>query len=175
MSLSFYYEFTAPASTPASELEAFLLEVQQFAKSLGFDPTTVLNVPFDTPERREFSKRLGGSMYAEDERLKGVAIPKTDQVRDHDPRSGTARLIPERGVVLVVTDEHQCETVFGFLQYPGQVTDIYGAVLAESEVEKAWVFRNFVDTPDPRYRQIVEKFRERGFVQKENDEYAPMQ
>ena len=133
----------------------------------------MLNVPFDTPERREFSKRLGGSIYAEDERLKGVAIPRTDQVRDHDPRSGTARLIPARGVVLVVTDEHRCETVFGFLQYPEKVTDIHGAVLAEPGCGKAWAFRDFVDSPDPRYRQIVEKFRERGFVRKENDEYAP--
>jgi hypothetical protein len=175
MGLSFYYEFTAPATTPASELETFLLEVQQFAKSLGFDSTTVLNVPFDTPERREFSKRLGGSMYAEDERLKGIAIPRKDQIRNHDPISGTARLIPEHGVVLVVTDEHRCETVFGFMQYPRQVTDIHGAVLAEPERGKAWAFRDFVDTPDPRYRQIVAKFRERGFVRKENDECAPRQ
>jgi hypothetical protein len=160
MGLSYYYEFTAPAATPAAELETFLLEVQQFAKSLGFDPTSVLNVPFDTPERREFSKRLSGSMYVEDERLKGVALPRTDHVRDHDPRSGAARLIPKRGVVLVVTDdEHKCETVFGFLQYPEQVKD--------------WVFRDFVDTPDPRYRQIVAKFKERGFVREEKDEYSP--
>jgi hypothetical protein len=174
MGLSYYYEFTAPAATPAAELETFLLEVQQFAKSLGFDPTSVLNVPFDTPERREFSKRLSGSMYVEDERLKGVALPRTDHVRDHDPRSGAARLIPKRGVVLVVTDdEHKCETVFGFLQYPEQVTDIHGAVLAEPESGKDWVFRDFVDTPDPRYRQIVAKFKERGFVREEKDEYSP--
>jgi hypothetical protein len=49
MSLSFYYEFTAPATTPAEELEAFLREVEHEAKSLGFKPTVVLNVPFDTP------------------------------------------------------------------------------------------------------------------------------
>ena len=34
MSLSYYYEFTAPAATPAAELEAFLLEVQQLAQWL---------------------------------------------------------------------------------------------------------------------------------------------
>ena len=172
MGLSYQYEFTAPAATPASELETFLREVEQFATSLGFDPTTVLNVPFDTPERRDFSRHLHGSMYAEDERLKGVALPRADQVRDHDPFAGTARLIPERGVVLVVTNERKCETVFGFLQFPEQVTDIHGAVLAEPEFGKAWAFRDFVNSPDPRYRQIVAKFRERGFLRTVKDEFA---
>jgi len=57
MGLSFYYGFIAPAETPASELEAFLHAVQREAQSLGFDPAIVLNVPFDTPERREFANR----------------------------------------------------------------------------------------------------------------------
>jgi hypothetical protein len=48
MSLSYYYEFTAPAASPAGELEEFLRGVEQLAKSLGFAPTTVLNVLFDT-------------------------------------------------------------------------------------------------------------------------------
>ena len=42
MSLSYYYEFTAPAATTAGELEEFLRGVEQLAKSLGFAPTTVL-------------------------------------------------------------------------------------------------------------------------------------
>ena len=175
MGLSFFYEFTAPATTPASELESFLLDVEGEAKALGFNPTLVLNVPFDTPERREFANRLGGAFTLQDERLKGVAIPAPGQLRNHDPESGACRLFPQHGVVLVVTDEHRCETVFGFLQYPEKVTDIHGAVIAEPECGKAWAFRDFVDTPDPRYRQIVEKFRRKGFVRKEKDEYGPRQ
>ena len=110
MSLSFYYEFTAPATTPASELETFLRDVEGEAKALGFNPTTVLNVPFDTPERREFANRLGGNFTLQDERLKGVAIPAPGQLRNHDPESGECRLFPRHGVVLVVTDERECET-----------------------------------------------------------------
>ena len=98
MSLSFYYEFTAPASTPASELEAFLREVEGEAKALGFDPTSVLNVPFDTPERREFANRLGGHFTLQDERLKGVAMPAPGQLRNHDPESGECRLLGLPGI-----------------------------------------------------------------------------
>jgi hypothetical protein len=75
MGLSYYYEFSAPSLTTAEELEAFLKEVEQLAKSLGFSPTTVLNVPFDTNERREFARRLGGSYTIQHERLKGVVLP----------------------------------------------------------------------------------------------------
>lgn len=61
MSLSFYYEFTAPTATTAAELEKFLQAVEQLAIPLGFAPTTVLNVSFDTKERRDFARHLGGS------------------------------------------------------------------------------------------------------------------
>ena len=175
MGLSFFYEFTAPATTPASELETFLWDVERETKALGFDPTTVMNVPFDTPERRKFSRRLHGSMYVEDARLKGVALPRTDQVRDPDPTEGSARLIPARGVVLVITDERGCETVFGFLQFPEQVTDIHGAILADTGLQGRWWFRDFVDSPDSRYRAIVANFSERGFVCTVKDEFASLQ
>ena len=51
MGLSYDYEFTAPATVAAEELETFLCDVKLEAQRLGFGPTTVLNVPFDTPER----------------------------------------------------------------------------------------------------------------------------
>ena len=172
MSLSFYYEFTAPASTPASELEAFLRDVEHEAKALGFNPTSVLNVPFDTPERREFSNRLGGNCTLQDERLKVVAIPAPGQLRNHDPESGECRLFPEHGVVLVVTDERGSEACFGFFQFPDHVIDIYGAVLANTDLEGRWWFRDFVDSTDPRYRVLVAKFQERGFVRSVKDEFA---
>lgn len=172
MGLSFHYEFTAPADTPAVKLEAFLREVEIEAKSLGFDPTIVLNAPFDTPERREFARRLGASFTLEDEHLKGIAIPAPNQIRDHDPVRGTCRLIPERGVVLVVTDEQACETCFGFFKFPTQVLDIHGAVLTDTGLEGRWAFRDFVDTPDPRFRAIVGCFKAAGFAKEIRDEYA---
>jgi hypothetical protein len=175
MSLSFYYEFTAPAITTAAELEAFLHAVQKLAQSLGFDPTSVLNVPFDTPERREFANRLSGHFTLQDERLKGVAIPAPGQLRNHDPESGECRLFPERAVVLVVTDGQGCESCFGFFKYPEHITDIHGAILADTSLEGRWWFRDFVDSPDSRYRAIVAKFQEREFVRSVKDEFASPQ
>ena len=172
MGLSFFYEFTAPADTSASELETFLRDVEREAKSLGFNPTIVLNVPFDTPERREFANRLGGNFALQDERLKGAAIPVPGQLRIHDPESGECRLFPDRGVVLVVTDERGCESCFGFFQFPEHIIDIHGAILANTGLEGRWRFRDFVDSPDSRYRVIVAKFSERGFARSVKDEFT---
>lgn len=172
MGLSYYYEFTAPAAVMAEELEEFLGGVEQLAKSLGFKPTTVLNVPFDTPERRQFASRLGGSFTLQDEHLKGVAVPAPDQLRDHDPVSGECRLIPEHGVVLVMTDEQGCEACFGFFKFPDHVIDIHGSILADTGLEGRWWFRDFVDSPDPRYREIVRRFEAAGYSNWVKDEFA---
>lgn len=171
MSLSYYYEFTAPAQTEAQNLEAFLREVEKEAKSLGFKPTTVLNVPFDTTERRDFSYRIGGKMTLQDERLKGIALPAPGQLRNHDPISGECRLLAAHGVLLVLTDEQGCEVCFGFFQFPEHVLDIHGATLAASGLGGCWWFSGFVDSPDARYRKIVERFRDGGYLKSERDEY----
>lgn len=171
MGLSYYYEFRADENEQPNELEQFLKEVEWFAQSVGFSPTIVLNVQFDTEERRKFSRRLSGSFTIQDERLKGVALPIENQIRDLDPVTGQGRLVPERGIVLVVTDERHCEACFGFLQFADRVSDIHGQVLAETSFGKQWVFRDFVDSPDTRYRQIVKRFAEAGYVTKERDEY----
>ena len=81
MSLSYYYEFAAPADTPPVKLEEFLRDVERSAKSLGFEPTTVLNVSFNTPARREFTLRLGASYTLQDERLKGIGAGSTPRSR----------------------------------------------------------------------------------------------
>jgi hypothetical protein len=172
MGLSYYYEFMAPAAAQAEQLEAFLQGVAQLAKGLGFRPIEVLNVPFDTTERRDFARRLGGSFTVQDERLKGVALPAEGQVRDHDPISGECRLIPEHGVVLVLTDERGCESCFGFFRYAKAVKDIHGRTLAETGLAGRWNFKDFVDSPDPRFRAIIRQFSEAGFLQRERDEFA---
>jgi hypothetical protein len=170
MGLSYCYEFSAPADATPEALEAFLRGVERLARVLRFSPTTVLNVRFDTPERREFSRRLGGSVIAQDERLKGLALPSPEQVSDHDRFLGECRLIPEHGVVLVVTDEAGCEVCFGFFRYPQQVLDIHGRILAVG-AGADWWFRDFLDSSDPRYRQIVEHFRVAGYLRGVTDEY----
>ena len=171
MGLSFFYELTAPDDRAASELEAFLHDVEREAQALGFNPTAVLNVPFDTPERREFANRLGGNFTLQDERLKGVAIPAPGQLRNHDPESGECRLFPDQGVVLVVTDERGCESCFGFFKFPEHIIDIHGAILAVTGLGGGWWFRDFVSSPDPRYRTIVAKFQDRGFLRSVRDDY----
>jgi hypothetical protein len=172
MGLSFFYEFTASANTSALELEKFLRDVEHEAKSFGFNPTIVLNVPFDTPEQREFANRLGGNFTLQDERLKGVAIPAPRQLRNHDLESGECRLFPERGVVLVVTDERGCEACFGFFKLPEQIIDIHSAILADTGLQCRWWFRDFVNSPDPRYRTIVRRFATAGYVKNMSDDFA---
>ena len=172
MGLSFYYEFGAPAEKSAAQLEEFLLDVERDAQRLGFKPTTVLNVPFDTPERRQFATRLGGSLTLQDERLKGIAIPAHGQIRNHDPVSGECRLIPRHGVVLVITDEDGCEACFGFFKFPEYVIDIHGAIVADTGFEGRWWFRDFVCSPDSRYRRIVNRFNAEGFAKQVKDEFA---
>jgi len=172
MGLSYYYEFTALASTSAVELEEFLREVEGLAKSLGFTPTTVLNVRFDTPARREFARRLGGGFSLQDERLKGLALPREGQIRDYDRVSGWCRLIPEHGVILVVTDEGGCETCFGFFRFPAEIVDIHGKAIVSTGFDGAWTFRDFIDSPNPRYREIVRRFVAAGYVTRVKDEFG---
>jgi hypothetical protein len=120
-------------------------DVEGEAKAFGFNPTFVLNVPFDTRERREFANRLGGNFSLQDERLKGVGIPAPGHLSNHNPESGECRLFPEHGVILVVTDERGCEACFGFFKFPEHLIDIHGVVLANTDLEGRWWFRDFVD------------------------------
>lgn len=171
MSLSYYFAFKAPASTSAVDLAAFLEGVERDAHRLGFHPTLVLNVPFDTPERCEFARRLTKGIPVRDDRLKGSAVPLGPNTWLHNPEDGSCRLLPLHGVVLVLTDSRGCETVFGFFRYPKVILDIDGRCLAETDFADEWRFNDFVDTPDPRYREIVKSFELAGFVDRVKDEF----
>jgi len=173
MGLSYHFSFSAPARTKAGDLEAFLKSVETEAKALRFNPTLVLNAVFDMPERREFSRRLVTGFHLEDERLKGVVLPAPGMVWSHDQQHGAARVIPKKAVVLILTDEHQCETIFGFFKYPEEVLDIHGKPIAKTGLTNRWVSRGFVDSPDPRFRKIVRRFADAGYLESEKDEFAP--
>jgi hypothetical protein len=67
-------------------------------KSLGFEPTTVLNVPFDAQERRDFARRFGVVMRVESDKLKGVALASKQDADDHNQASGSCRLLLRQGV-----------------------------------------------------------------------------
>ena len=171
MSLSYYFTFTAPATAAAEELAAFLKRVEKEAQRMGFEPTVVLNVSFDTAERRQFTRLLTTGFAIKDERLKGVSLPADAAVWEHNPHDGSCHLLPSKGVVLVATNEHGCETVFGFFQYAEKLKDIHGRTVAETGLAGRWHFSNFVDSPDPRFREIVALFTAGGYVANEADEY----
>jgi hypothetical protein len=162
----------APASALPEDLEEFLKDVELDAKRAGFNPTLVLYAQFDTAPRREFARRLAMSVRVNDARLKDVSLPLPEMVWDLDPIQGSCRITPEEGVILVVTDERRCETCFGFLRYPEQVIDMNGKVLAETNVGPGWFFTDHVKSPDPRFRRIIARFREHGFVVEEQDDFA---
>lgn len=172
MGLTYHFSFAAPARTRPEELEAFLKIVEAEAIKMGFCPTLVLDAVFDTPERKEFARTLVTGEEIEDERLKGVALPAPGILWSHDRHHGTARVIPSRGIFLVVTDEQRCETIFGFFKYPGTILDVNGKPLARTGLRNRWVSRNFVNTSDPRFRKLVSMFSAAGYVESEKDEFA---
>jgi hypothetical protein len=170
MGLTYHFKFKAPAKTTATKLESFLRTVEREAKRLGFGPTMVLNARFDTPERREFARRLTTGHLVESEQLKGAVVIEPEQAWFHDSEAGECRLIPEQGVVLVLTDAGG-EIVFGFFRYPDAVRDLNGKAFLETGLGGAWAFRDHVKSADPRFRQIVKMFAEAGYLGDEHDEF----
>jgi hypothetical protein len=173
MGLSYYYTLAAPATSSAEDLTAFLKGVEKEAQHMGFGPTLVLSATFDTPERCRFARRLTTGFFIEDERLKGVALPADAAVWEHNPHEGTCHLLPANGVILVVTDKRGCETLFGFFRYAASVKDFNGRTLAETGLAGRWHLSQFVDSPDPRFREIVRLFAEGGFLESQKDEFQP--
>jgi hypothetical protein len=161
----------APAETAARELEEFLRGVEREAKRLGFAPTMVLNARFDTAERKEFARRLTTGYLVESERLKGAVVIEPGQVWNHDCEDGECRVVPEQGVILVLT-ESGYETVFGFFRYPSALRDLNGRAFLETGLGGTWLFRDHIKSEDARFRQIVKMFREAGYVEEEHDEFA---
>lgn len=173
MGLTYHYKFRAGGDRTAAELKAFLQKVEKEAKRLGFRPTMVLDATFDTPERREFSRRLTHGLVVENAALKQGPQLEEGQVWDVDSAEGVCRLIPERGVVLVVTDEHGCETVLGFFRYPAMLAGADGREIMRTGVGQDWVFEDFLKTPDARFRTLVKKFADAGYVEEQSDDFAP--
>lgn len=170
MGLTYHYSFTAPASVPAGELEVFLQNVEGDARLIGFRPTTVVNGPFDTPERREFARRVARGLTLEDERLRGMELsPESFWSRG----DRYCRLAPEHGVLLVVTNERGCEVVFGFFRYPHLLRDRTGREIMQVPGNGAWVSGDCIKSPDQRYRAIVRRFAAAGYLASELDEFVP--
>ena len=60
----------------------------------------------------------------------------------------------------------------GFFKFPERIVDIHGGVLANTRLDGRWWFRDFVDSPDPRCRQIVQRFADAGYTASVSDEFA---
>jgi hypothetical protein len=171
MGLTYHFAFKAPESKRPGDLVSFLRSVEEEAKKVGFEPTMVLNAVFDTMERKQFSRRLTTGFPVEDARLKGADLPDDSRVWHLNTAGGTCRVPPSSGVVLVVTNELGQETVMGFFRFPERIEDTKGRVVAETGLGGAWYFRDFVNSPDPRYRALVKRFRDAGYLDSELDEF----
>ena len=172
MGLSYHFTLSAPASAKAAELEQFLKTEEAKAQTMGFHPTMVLNVPLDTVARREFARRLTTGLFIEDSRLAGLVFPVSDQLWGHDVIGGSCRVMPKQAVALVVTDERRRECCFGFFRYPDEILDIHGKTIASTGLSGSWLQREFIDSPDPRYREIIRMFADAGFLDSVKDEYG---
>ena len=150
MGFSYHYKFGAAATATAAQLERFVKKVETTAKKLGFNPTTVFNAAFTSDQQKDFARRLTTGHLLESEKLKGVVLLSEGQVWNHDPVNGRCRVIPERGVVLVVIDERRRETAFGFFAYPRFLKDLNGRDVMSMGIDGRWIFEDFVDSPDPR-------------------------
>lgn len=173
MGLTFRFTFTAPATKTAAELEQFLKTVETDAQVMGLKPTTVLRATFGTKEQKDLARRIRMTHKLSDDRLKGLVLPSEEQVSKFDSNSGDCWVLPEQAVVLVVTNEKHHETVFGFAVYPTTLNDINNRPLLGIPVGGRWYFSDFVQTPDPRYRKIVNRFAEAGYVESVSDGFAP--
>jgi hypothetical protein len=172
MGLTYHFSFTAPGTVPPEKLEAFLQDIEGDARLLGFHPTTVVNGPFNTPERQEFARRVARGLVVEDERLRGVEFPQ-ETCWNSESGTGYCRLAPEHGVLLVVTDAKGCEVIFGFFRYPRVIRDRTGREIMPVPGNGAWVSGDCVKSPDQRYRAIVRRFAAAGYVASELDEFVP--
>jgi len=172
MALSYYYAFGAPKSTSPAVLESFLKDVEKKAKEVGFGPNIIINASFSTKEERKFVRRITSGLLVVDERLKGATLLDDSRIWDYDRERGECRVIPEKGVILITTGRDGCEVPFGFFWYPDSLIDLNGKELVMMPHRGRWHFRDFVDSPDERYRAIVKMFEREGYLESEKDEYT---
>jgi hypothetical protein len=170
MSLTYHYSFHAPAGLPAERLTEFLCGVETAAQGLGFSPTLVFAGLIDTPERAALARRMLRPLTVADPRLAGRELP-AGLCWTTLPGAGVCRLAPIECVVLVVTDERGCESVFGFCRFPTAIRDRMGDPVMDVPEAEGWSFGGCVSSPDRRYRAIVRLFADAGFLARENDEF----
>ncbi len=63
--------------------------------------------------------------------------------------------------------------MFAFARYPKALTDLNGRVLLEIPVGGRWHFEDFIQSPDPRFRKIIKRFADAGYVESVRDDFYP--
>jgi len=172
MSLRYYYAFSAPGTTTAAELEVFLQSVAVEARAMGFDYVSVRNVVFDTPKKLEAARLLASGARLQSPKLKGVVLLREGQVLVHDNENGSCGLMPERAVFLFVRAGEEEAVGFGFVQLPAVLVDLNGKEVLKTLFGDRWVLESSVNSPDERYRKIVRRFADAGYLDLEKDEFA---
>lgn len=172
MGLTYHFSFRATGELTSGILAGFLREVETEARSLGFSPTFLLDGPFDTTERLQFARRLTTGLPLEDPRLQHAKLAKQRGIWFHHPESGTCRVAPIYGVILILTDERKNESTLGFFRYPTEIVDDDHQTVMTIPNSADWMFSEFLKTPDPRFRILVRRFAEAGYLALEHDDYS---
>jgi hypothetical protein len=80
--------------------------------------------------------------------------------------------MPERAVFLFVRAGEEEAVGFGFVQLPAVLVDLNGKEVLKTLFGDRWVLESSVNSPDERYRKIVRRFADAGYLDLEKDEFA---
>lgn len=58
------------------------------------------------------------------------------------------------------------------MQFPDCLIDESGKTIMPLPTGNGWIFKDFIDTPDPRYRAIVREFEQAGHLASSKDEFV---
>ena len=79
---------------------------------------------------------------------------------------GSSGVAANLGTMFVLHD------LLGFLPVVAAVCALEASVLWNFELNDRWTFRDFVDSPDSRYRRIVKRFQAAGYLVSVTDEFT---
>lgn len=73
------------------------------------------------------------------------------------------------------TDSERQSSKNGALLYPSFIYDESGAIVMQTPDPGAWIFRGFLKTGDTRFRRLVKRFADAGFLAEEKDDFTAKQ
>lgn len=173
--LNYYYRLQAPEASEPKDLRTFLDRLGQRALELGFEAAHVVDAVFRSVDQLDFARRICILPTVETPLLTEADFTDDPAVFRQERGEGRCRVFPTRGLLLVLRDADELETVFGFLRFPERIsgrTDEGGSVSIERPVGEDWRFDQIIQSPSPVYREIVADFERAGFLHSVDDEYT---